>query len=82
MNVKGQIANFHWVESPRDRLDVRDVLREIGSWLQGLAAVNVSWDSGRMQDVWRGAEPAQRKWESWLWESWERHGARANGEAN
>jgi len=39
------------VELPGDLLDIPDVVLEIGSWLRGLIAVNVSWDSGEMLEL-------------------------------
>jgi hypothetical protein len=50
MSATGRIGNYYWAEVPGERLDVRDVVRVLGSRLGGLRAVNVSWDSGRMQE--------------------------------
>src|SRR6185503_19696047 len=51
MSATGRIGNYYWAEVPGERVDVRDVVRGIGSHLQGLSAVNVSWDSGKMQEL-------------------------------
>ena len=51
MSVTGRIGAFYWAEVPGERADVRDVVRSLGTLLRGLTAVNVSWDSGRMQEL-------------------------------
>jgi hypothetical protein len=47
----GQIVGYTWVELPGDSVGIPDVLIEIGPWLRGLTAVNVSWDSGQMLEL-------------------------------
>jgi hypothetical protein len=51
MSVTGRIGSYCWAEIPGEGTDVRDVVYVLRSRLQGLSAVNVSWDSGKMQEI-------------------------------
>jgi hypothetical protein len=51
MSVMGRIGSYYWAEMRGRRAEVRDVVRLLGSRLWGLRAVNVSWDSGKMQEL-------------------------------
>jgi hypothetical protein len=51
MTMTGRIGSYYWAELPPERAAVGDVVRALRSCLQGLTAVNVSWDSGQMQDT-------------------------------
>jgi hypothetical protein len=51
MNERGRIGTYHWAEVPGERLQIKDVVRALGEHLRGLLAVNVSWDSGVLQEL-------------------------------
>jgi hypothetical protein len=51
MSATGRIGNYYWAEVPGESVDIRDVVRGMGSRLRGLSAANVSWDSGKMQEL-------------------------------
>lgn len=51
MSVTGRIGTYYWAEVPGEQADIRDVVRCMASSLRGLSAVNVSWDSGKMQEL-------------------------------
>ena len=49
--MRGRLGDYHWAEVADARVEVRDVIRQLGSRLRGLIAVSVSWDSGRLQEL-------------------------------
>ncbi len=51
MGATGRVGRYHWAEVPGEQADIRDVVRTMRTRLRGLSAVNVSWDSGKMQDL-------------------------------
>jgi hypothetical protein len=51
MRATGQIGAYHWAERSGETLLLRDVVAGLGNHIKGLLAVNVSWDSGALQDV-------------------------------
>jgi hypothetical protein len=56
MSMTGRIGSYYWAEVPNGRAAVRDVVRGMASRLRGLSGINVSWDSGKMQEL--GVVPA------------------------
>jgi hypothetical protein len=48
MARSGRVGDYHWVEIPRDHYDIPFVVQHLACAVNGLTAVNVSWDSGRM----------------------------------
>lgn len=51
MVTTGRIGSYDWVELPSDCAELREVVRALGPHLEGLHAVNVSWDSGQMHEL-------------------------------
>ena len=46
----GIIGQYHWAEFTEEdaELSVGEIVRGVAEYLVGLRAVNVSWDSGRL----------------------------------
>jgi hypothetical protein len=51
MDLTGRIGTYYWAERSGETLMIRDVVSGLGDHIKGLVAVNVSWDSGVLQDV-------------------------------
>ena len=51
MVTTGRIGSYDWVELPSNSAELREVVRALGPHLEGLHAVNVSWDSGQMHEL-------------------------------
>ena len=51
MTRAGRIGTYYWAETSGERMDVADVVRLLRPHLRGLTAVNVSWDSGKLQEL-------------------------------
>jgi len=47
----GRIADYDWAELPTEHAEIREVVRALENRLEGLQAVNVSWDSGHMHEL-------------------------------
>lgn len=48
--MRGRLGAHHWAEIAGADVEMRDVIRHLGSRLRGLIAVSVSWDSGKLQE--------------------------------